>query len=882
MGVNMRTWRAGAALVVMAALWLCPAPASGEVFTLQNGMMIEGRFDKLSSIAQDPLKGAGSTDVKLIVLVDDQLTRTFVPSKQIKAFDTRPPVALERIPLLGRRIAASGQTIQVVGRPIQIDPFDDAGYRRYSMFGPKGKPIDVVQGITEITPRWTKVEAIEGINHYVWTMKIATSSIPREQLSKILARTMDAKDPTQRLRIVRLYLQSERYRDARFELEQLLKEFPGLDELQKQVKELRQHEAQRLLKEVELRRDAGQYRLATLMLEQFPPEGVAGETLLKVREMLEDIHGAQEQGHKVLKLMAEHAAALKADSMREQAKGIIAEITSELNVNTLDRMAGYLRLADDPKMSAEQKMSLAISGWLLGTDDAVDSLAVSLSLVKVRDLVRQYLVTTRQPERDNILSQLTSEEGATNERIAALIAHMKPPIDIGLAPAAAADVANPAAVLGLPNEEAARPKEAKPTEPKPDAAKPEEPKSGCGAPEDDAALLKGVPAPAAKGKPAEPPVEKEPPKSDAAAAEAQGTGIPRLFEFKVPSNLVEAPFFKYWIQLPPEYDPYRRYPCIITLNGAATTPLQQIDWWAGGYSKDADTRYGQATRHGYIVIAPEWTREHQRDYEYSAREWAAVLYSLQHACKRFSIDTDRVYLTGHSMGGTAAWDMGIAHPSLWAGVIPIVAAPGKYISVAKRWENFEHVPMYFVCGEKDTAFYACTADFDRYLINPKTDVMVVQYLGRGHEPFFDEIQNLFTWMGLHKRDFFPKEFGVNSLRPWDNFFWWVETAEPFAIHTILPAEWGENEVSAKRPSPAEIKADPLAPNGVNVRTRGVGKITVWLSPEIVTFNDSLKVSINGKRFTKIQPRYDTLLEDVRTRGDRQHPFWAKVEKTEAK
>ena len=44
--------------------------------------------------------------------------------------------------------------------------------------------------------------------------------------------------------------------------------------------------------------------------------------------------------------------------------------------------------------------------------------------------------------------------------------------------------------------------------------------------------------------------------------------------------------------------------------------------------------------------------------------------------------------------------------------------------------------------------------------------MIVHYLGRGHEPFFDEIQNLFTWMGLHKREFFLKEFKVQSLRPW--------------------------------------------------------------------------------------------------------------------
>ena len=71
-------------------------------------------------------------------------------------------------------------------------------------------------------------------------------------------------------------------------------------------------------------------------------------------------------------------------------------------------------------------------------------------------------------------------------------------------------------------------------------------------------------------------------------------------------------------------------------------------------------RSGQAARRGYIVIAPHWSRKNQSDYEYSFRSHAAVLYSLRDAMRRTSIDSDRVFLTGHSLGGalavlTAAW-----------------------------------------------------------------------------------------------------------------------------------------------------------------------------------------------------------------------------------
>jgi len=238
---------------------------------------------------------------------------------------------------------------------------------------------------------------------------------------------------------------------------------------------------------------------------------------------------------------------------------------------------------------------------------------------------------------------------------------------------------------------------------------------------------------------------------------------------------------------------------------------------SGGYTAESGMRLGQATRHGYIVIAPQWTREHQRQYEFSAREHAAVLQPLRDACKRFSIDVDRVFLTGHSMGGTAAWDIGLSHPDLWAGVIPIVATGGKYIK--QYQENGKYVPMYFVCGEKDVATIANLdfKDWDYYLthFNLGYDVMVVQYLGRGHEAFFDEIQNLFTWMNLHKRDFCGSSSKLSRCgRGTISFGGWRQKSRD--INMILPAEWGENPISAKKPQPARTKANPIAPNGVSV------------------------------------------------------------------
>ncbi len=262
------------------------------------------------------------------------------------------------------------------------------------------------------------------------------------------------------------------------------------------------------------------------------------------------------------------------------------------------------------------------------------------------------------------------------------------------------------------------------------------------------------------------------PEGEAAAAEAVSAaaaagGLPQFapgfYRFQV-RGLASSPPVDYWVQLPPEYDPYRRYPAIVTLHGAGSTPSMQIDFWAGPWTPGG-WRKGQASRRGYIVIAPAWAAPYQKRYEFSAREHAAVLACLRDACRRFAIDTDRVFLSGHSMGGDAAWDIGLAHPDLWAGVIPFVSTSDKYIPL--YWQNAEYLPLYFVMGELDGDRMVTNArDFDRYL-KRGFNVTVVEYLGRGHEFFFDELHRIFDWMERTRRQALPRSFAVSCMRPWD-------------------------------------------------------------------------------------------------------------------
>ena len=847
-----------------------PARVAAEVYTLKNGMQIEGSPGKLGGLAGDALKGAPGGEIATmeILFVDDDLRRIFVGQKNVQTAGQSQGSAFEKI-RLQQGVASAGPGIASVGPIVRVTPFDKYGRRIFTMAGGKGN-IDVIQGITEITPRYTKVEALtRGSYQYVWSMRIATSSIPRETLSEILLHQIDPKNPEQRLSIVKLYTQSQRIQDARAELEQVISDFPNLANLQDQVVQLRQLGKNMLLKEVQLRRDAGQHLLAVNMLTNFPgvTDGEVDVLTLEARDKLAEYNDIKAKGESVLALLTEHLGKIENEANRTRATALCEEIATEMNIHSLDRMADYLRLSDDPKYSAEQKLSLAISGWLLGSGNGTDNLAVSLSLAQVHQRVREYLLSKRQPERDAALRALTSLEGSTPDYIAKIIAHMKPPLaTFAKVPGAAEGPAAAALDSEKPAEPAAVPAKPEPMPmPPPLVARPPMPQPAGGLLDRE---LKPVAPPVIAKKPVEAaPTDNRDGSPIGALTVANDT--PGLLKLTTP-GLEGQPMIDYYVQLPPEYDPYRRYPCVVTLNGAGTTPLQQVDWWAGPHNAKAGMRYGQATRHSYIVIAPVWTREHQREYEYTLREHSVVIRGLRDALRRFSIDTDQVFLTGHSMGADAAWDIGLAHPDLWAGVMPIVPRADKYI--VRYGENGRNLPMYFVAGEKDgDKWFVNAPQWENYLKFSGYDTMLVQYHGRGHEHFHDEIQNLFEWMNLHRRNFFPNKFAANTMRRWDRYFWFVELDNMVEKSMIDPVQWPpERGVLATK-----VEGTILPNNGVSVDS-AAAKITVWLSPEMVDFTTRPRVNIKGKTFLNPQPDVSVLLEDVRTRSDRQHPFWAKV------
>ncbi len=764
------------------------APASAAQIQLKDGRIITGQLGYTSGLAEKmlPLNPEGTGPLQLIAFVDDGLRRTFFSKRNIQGASLDDKAEIPEKYRLRQQVIEVGRTVKSIGAIVRVQPFDQYGRRILTIATARG-PENIIQGITELTPTWTRTQS----NTHVLDMRLATSSIPPDILAKILAQQTDQKDLDQRKKVVRFYLQSERYEEAYQELKRILKDFGDRPDIHQQLEpslhRIRQLSAHQLLGELKLRRDSGQHQLVLQKLNSFPSEDVAAESLQAVREMIAEYQAVESNRTDTLAQFDALVQKIGDSAVRQRIQPFSEELHAELSFNTMARMAAFRAMLEDKAMSPEDKVALAISGWLAGSDDAVAKLPLALSAYRVRNLIAQYLGAADALARHQVFEQFHSEEAAklpvSMQLLGRILSHMKPPV----------------------------------ASTQPDPAK------------------------------------------------------PGYFELEVPGR-GDSPAVHYIVQLPPEYDPHRRYPTVLTLHGDGVTPEQQIDWWAGPWTAQG-WRSGQASRFGTIVVAPEWAAEHQKKYQYSAREHAAVLDCLRDACRRFSIDTDRVFLSGHSMGGDAAWDLGLAHPDLWAGVIPIVAQSDRYCAL--YWENAKLVPFYFVCGElDDDKLVQNSRDLDRY-VTRGYNCTVVEYEGRGHEHFSDEILRIFDWMGRLRRNFFPREFETMTMRRWDNFFWWVELSQMPERAMIDPINWPP----PRGTNPVETKASVTATNGLRVMT-GAGDVRIWLSPEIVDLTQRVSIIVNGHRLTgdvSTEPKLDVFLEDARTRADRQHPFWARVD-----
>ncbi|MGM9753132.1 MAG: alpha/beta hydrolase-fold protein, partial [Candidatus Cryptobacteroides sp.] len=125
----------------------------------------------------------------------------------------------------------------------------------------------------------------------------------------------------------------------------------------------------------------------------------------------------------------------------------------------------------------------------------------------------------------------------------------------------------------------------------------------------------------------------------------------------------------YNLYLPEDYDPSVQYPLLLFIHdaGVASGPVTHTLYQGNGATSWAEPEF--QARHKCIVVAPEnpvITVDDNWNYSHHLDATIALLKDLQ---RQYSIDPDRIYTTGQSMGCMSSIVMMLKEPDLFAGAL---------------------------------------------------------------------------------------------------------------------------------------------------------------------------------------------------------------------
>jgi pimeloyl-ACP methyl ester carboxylesterase len=786
---------------------LSSRPTRADLVYFKDGFALEGKIKREMTLEFDQVGREAYHMPKGFFYVDDGPRRIFFSPSQVRYPLRKEPAGEDQVVYPDGRPQINPKKLPDFLEVVKAPEWDDKWSRRFQFRSPNG-PVNVPQHISQLTPYWARVDSR---GNYFWACAYLTRELGPETVQRLLATHKDFQETrsmssTQRaslrLRKADFYSQAGWFDLAETELNQALRDVPDQKErIEAARKMLLKLSTREQLEEIKCRHLAGQHRRVRQMLVDFPSKGDADKKALeqlrehddaykKILSELEELKADYENTDRLLKESGRLLDKVRRDgSVKRVLAQAGAEIVHELNfenVGRLDAFLGQARQAErfqkkgkKSDLDAEQLLSLAVSGWLLGSASAETSPETALRLWRGREMVRKYLRTEDGDERRNMLR--VHQRGSRTES-----ASMDELIQI---------------IRTLPPVEA------------------------------DKELPEGI-------------IER---KTERAS---------------------------YLLQLPPEYRHGRAYPLLIVLHHGSESPRDTLNLWSRA-----------AAKNGYILVAPEWQDGGLNSaYSYSEREHLTVLNALRDVRRHFNADEDRVFLTGQGDGGAMAFDVGLGHPDLFAGVLPMGAGPEYHAKIC--WRNGQYLPFYVVHGNKGPNGKEMRSLFELW-VRRNFPMLWIDYKGRGAEWFGGEVPLMFDWMRDKKRPFPLNRLGTSgqgssfgnefcTMRSCDNHFYWLSTNDVRRIHSI--ERW-------RNVQPAALTAVIYREdNRIVAETQGLGQVTIWLGrnrkgEDMIDFDRELTVIVDRQtRWArrKISPSLEVLLEDLYQRGDRQQLFLAKI------
>lgn len=214
----------------------------------------------------------------------------------------------------------------------------------------------------------------------------------------------------------------------------------------------------------------------------------------------------------------------------------------------------------------------------------------------------------------------------------------------------------------------------------------------------------------------------------------------------------------YRLYVPQDYTKEKSYPMILFMHGAGERGNDNQTQLLGFVEP---FRHDNAPIYQCIVLAPQcpfdkkwvnvprWQNYRTEETPESA-EIQVAIELFQTVRDTYSVDLDRVYCTGLSMGGFATWDMAVRHPELFCAIAPVCGNADD-----SKAAILQNMPIWTFHGDEDPTVpiegTTRMVEALRQAGNKQVKYDVMQ--GRAHNiwnPTYAKPE-LFDWLLLQKR-----------------------------------------------------------------------------------------------------------------------------------
>lgn len=314
------------------------------------------------------------------------------------------------------------------------------------------------------------------------------------------------------------------------------------------------------------------------------------------------------------------------------------------------------------------------------------------------------------------------------------------------------------------------------------------------------------------------------------------TGEPVTLHYHSEVDDTEQP---YTVYIPESLSGPGPWPLAVMLHGTSTHHDSYLI--QGKYN--GDKLMAAAEKHRTIILCPEGR---------GATEWWGiaendVFAALHHFRTRVPVDSSRIWLTGHSMGGGGTAYLALRYPDVFAAAAPMVGTPHRPLA-----ENARHTPFYFLVGSEEyaprlLAIGDLATRMESFGFQPRFDLIP----GADHSSFVPEAwEKVLAWFQDKHRVHNPDFITHNATFPQYGRAWWISID---AMET--PGSMGR------------LEARRLTPASVRFTTSGLRQFRLFPEEAALDLDYELLLEVDGQHLSLRDVRPDQQVTFTRTSPD---------------